>query len=129
MTRTLTAIAINASQEYYSEAEAQSDDLFEHHREEIFSFARGKAAAVLGKEAAQLLTWEYTGTADLPPDTYEAKAFVDDSPAYLRYRLIDSEDVTFELVRPCLSCHQNRIDTVAHLAHLGSLLEAASHGR
>lgn len=127
MTRSLSALAINASQEYYSEAEAQGDQLFEQHRNEIIGFARHKAAAVLGKEAAQLLSWEYTGTADLPPNTYEVRAAVDGSPAYLRYRLID-DDTAFELVRPCSSCRQERIDTVAHLAHLGSLLEEISNG-
>lgn len=127
---TLTDMALTASQEYYSEAEAQGDEMFEQHRKEILSLARSKAMGVLGKTAASLLTWEYTGTADLPPDTLEAKAFIDSGPAYLRYRLIDNEDVTFELVRPCSSCQQDRIDAVAHLAHLGSLLEAvASDGR
>ncbi len=105
-----------------AEAEQQGDAMFDQHREEFLASASNCAQGSLGKEAADQLTWIYTGTADLPPDTEEATALLDEAHTdYLRYRHSD-EDVTFELVQPCGACGHQKINAVHNLVHLGALL-------
>jgi hypothetical protein len=105
-----------------TEAEQQGDEMFDQHREEFFACARKCARSALGEEAAAQLAWVYTGTADLPADTEEATALLDESHTeYLRYRHSDT-DVTFELVQPCGSCGHQRINAVHNLVQLGALL-------
>lgn len=118
----LAAIAFN---ELTEAAERQGDEMFEQHRDELLACARVMALKVLGQEASAQLDWQYTGTMHLPKGTEEATAWIDEGPAYLRYRVTDDE-VTFMLVQPCSACGHKQIDGVNSLAVLGGLLEAAT---
>lgn len=120
----VTDLAGIAFREYETEAMHQGDELFDVHREEFLACTQATAASVLGSEAAAQLDWTYTGTADLPPDTEEATALLDDGPKYLRYRYSD-ETASFDLVQPCSTCGHERISEVSNLIQLGALLEAA----
>lgn len=121
----LTDLAAIAFNELTEAAERQGDEMFEQHRDELLACARAMALKVLGQEASAQLDWQYTGTMHLPEDTEEATAWIDEGPAYLRYRVTDDE-VTFMLVQPCAACGHKQIDGVNSLAVLGGLLEAAT---
>jgi hypothetical protein len=130
MTDTTTKLSIGdlaaiAFDEFTSAAERQGDEMFEQHRDEFLTCARAMAHKVLGHDAAAQLNWQYTGTMHLPKDTEEATAWIDEGPAYLRYRATD-EEVSFELVQPCSACGHKQINGVSSLAVLGGLLECAT---
>ena len=130
MTDTTTKLSITdlagiAFREYEAAAETQGDELFEQHRDEFLTCARSMSRSVLGDDANAQLDWTYTGTMHLPPDTEEATAWIDEGPAYLRYRATE-DAVTFELVQPCNACGHKEISEVTNLIKLGALLEAAT---
>ncbi|QTU64265.1 hypothetical protein [Streptomyces scabiei] len=97
-------------------------------REELLRLARGCAVATLAADAGDL-DWQCT-TEGLPGHVEEARALLlPGRSEYLRYR-IDHEDadnvqVSFDLVRPCLTCGHDRITKVTSLFHLGQLLHEA----
>lgn len=121
----LSDLAAIAFTELSELAEKQGDEMFIQHRDEFLGFADARARRALGAEAADQLDWKYTGTMHLPKDTEEATAWIDEGPAYLRYRVAD-DDATFELVQPCSACGHQQIDAVDSLATLGGLLDAAT---
>lgn len=120
----ITDLAAIAFMELTDEAERQGDEMFAQYRDEFLACARAMSLKVLGEEASRQLDWTYTGTTDLPADTDQATALIDEGPAYLRYRVFAGEEVSFELVQPCDSCKHERINGVSSLASLGGLLEA-----
>ncbi|MEV7466214.1 DUF6195 family protein [Streptomyces kronopolitis] len=124
---TVVDLASLAFTKWESEGEAKGDEMFEQHREEFLTFARGKARSVLGEEAAEQLDWQYTGTLDLPADTEQATASLGEGrPEYLRYRVVDGDEVALALVQPCGSCGHDQINELRDLIHLGGLLETAA---
>ncbi|KOT47126.1 MULTISPECIES: hypothetical protein [Streptomyces] len=107
--------------------EAQGDEMFVRHRGAFLGFARDAARIALGREAAALLEWQYTGTNNLSDGIEEATASLGEGRSeYLLYRINDDEDSTLELVQPCGACGNDQVNEVRDLAHLGALLEAAT---
>jgi hypothetical protein len=111
----------------YTEGTAAHVEQDEHYavqaREELLRLARACAGSTLCTDAASL-EWQYA-TEGLPEQVEEARAFlVLGRPEYLRYRIDhdDVDNVSFDLVRPCLACGHDRIATVNSLFHLGQLL-------
>jgi hypothetical protein len=124
---TVADLASLAFTKWESEGEAKGDEMFEQHREEFLTFARAKARSVLGEEAAAQLDWQYVGTLNLPADTEQATASLGEGRAeYLQYRVVDSDEVTFNLVQPCGTCGHDQINELRDLTHLGGLLETAA---
>ncbi|MDX3294664.1 hypothetical protein PV569_13200 [Streptomyces scabiei] len=92
-------------------------------QQELLRFARSCAGSTLCADAASL-DWQCT-TEGLPEQGEEARAFlVPGRPEYLRYRIDhnDVDNVSFDLVRPCLACGHDRIDKVNSLFDLGLIL-------
>ncbi|MCT9092927.1 hypothetical protein N4G70_29245 [Streptomyces sp. ASQP_92] len=131
--RTAEAGALNiadlagiAFREMQEGAEKQGDDMFDEHREQLLSAARQTALMKLGPDVAVQLAWQFTGTAELPPDIEQAVAVVDEGPDYLRYRYnVATEITSFELVEPCRACGRDKVSEIHDLVGLGALLEAA----
>ncbi|MDX3507419.1 hypothetical protein PV755_00530 [Streptomyces caniscabiei] len=103
----------------------QTAALAEEARVEFLAAADSCAHGVLNS-GADSLDWRYT-TTGLPEQVEEARTvLVPGRPEYLRYRVdhTDSPDVevSFDLVRPCLSCGHDRVDQVTSLFRLGQLL-------
>ncbi|MEU7597526.1 DUF6195 family protein [Streptomyces sp. NPDC039022] len=124
---TVAGLASLAFSKLTAAAEAQGDEMFDKHRDEFLGFARGTARMTLGEEAAALLDWQYTGTAELPEGVEQATARLDEGRSeYLRYRVTDGDESTFVLVQPCGACGREQVDEVGGLAHLGGLLDTAA---
>jgi len=121
----ITDLATTAFAEQMESAERQGDEMFTRHRDEFLTYARGMSRRVLGMEAADQLDWTYTGTMHLPEGVEQATAWIDEGPAYLRYRIVEDQ-TAFELVQPCGTCGNDQIDTVIGLAALGGLLDVAT---
>lgn len=133
MARSAEAGALNvadlagiAFREMEEAAEKQGDNLFDEHQEQLLNCAAQTALMKLGPDVAHQLFWQYTGTADLPPDVEQATALIDGGPDYLRYRYeVGTEVTSFELVQPCNACHRDAVTEVVSLVALGALLETA----
>ncbi|MET9909774.1 hypothetical protein ABZZ74_23715 [Streptomyces sp. NPDC006476] len=120
---TLIELAEISYEEYSDSAEELADALCEQERQEFLKFAREAAVSTLGSTAAGL-EWTYTPHADLPSDMQEAAApLAPGRSEYLRYRIDHAgESIKFELVQPCSTCGQDRINEVAGIVELGRLL-------
>ncbi|KND29895.1 hypothetical protein [Streptomyces stelliscabiei] len=104
-----------------AQAEQDAEYAVEAKRE-IVRLARACAGSTLCADATSL-DWQYTAEG-LPEQVEEARAFlVPGLPEYLRYRIDhEAENVSFDLVRPCVACGHDRIDKVNSLFDLGLIL-------
>lgn len=104
-------------------AEAKAAREFDKMRREFIGHAQAVAERILGAAVAGL-DWRYTLGSELPDETEEATAPLEDGrPEYLRYRFDHSRRIaTFELVQPCMACENVRVNRVSDLSELGRLL-------